>query len=133
MGKLIEFKPVNKVSRDDRPDKPGKVVELPRRPKAARYEWRVMDFELAQVLGAALDAERISDGSCWVLVRIKDSAAFVFLVDSGDGLFTVVGVDDFQAMRPELEQWAGEVFSWLWLTAANGWGRPYPQNLETVR
>lgn len=118
MGVVIPFRSVNKVSRDDRPDKRGEVVELPLRPMAARYEWRVMDFELAQVLGAALDAERISDGACWVLVRVKDSWAFMFLIYEAEALFSVVGVEDFEAMRPELEHWTSEVFSWLRRDAA---------------
>lgn len=117
MGVVVQLKAVNKVSRDDRPDKRCDVVEFPRGPMAARYEWQPMDFELAQVLGAALDAERIVDGAgCWVLVKIKDSWSYVFLIGEGGALFTAVDVEDFEAMRAELERWSGEVFSWLMRT-----------------
>lgn len=118
MGVVVPFRATSKAYGDDRRGKRGEVIEFPRRPMAARYEWQPMDFELAQVLAAGMDAERISDGSCWALVRIKDSAAFVFLIDEGEALFTVMPADDFEAMRPELERWAPEVFSWLWRDAA---------------
>ena len=118
MGRVILFRSVNKVSRDDTLGKPGKVVQFPRGPMAARYEWQAMDFEEAQVMAHGMDAERISDGSCWTLVRIKGSSAFVFLIDSVEAWFTVMPADDFEAMRGELERWAGEVFSWL--LATNG-------------
>jgi len=118
LGKLIEFRAVNKVSHGDRLDKRGDVIEFPSGPKAARAMWERMPFEMAQVLGAALDAERISDGSCWTLVRIKDSWSYVFLVGESEALFSVMTVEEFQAMRPELEQWAPEVFAWL--LAING-------------
>ena len=118
MGKLIEFKAVNKVSHVDTLGKPGELVEFPRRPMAARAMWQRMDFETAQVMAFGMDTELIADGSCWVLVKVKDSAAYVFLIDSAEALFTVVGVDEFEAMRPELECWAGEVFSWLRQDAA---------------
>lgn len=118
MGELIGFRTTSKVSRDDRLGIGGEVVEFPLQPMAARAMWQRMDFELAQVLGAALDARKISDGSCWVLTRVKGSWSYVFLIDSVDALFSVMTADDFQAMRPELEQWAGEVFCWLWQGAA---------------
>lgn len=118
MGRVVQFKAASKTSRVDTLGKSGKLIEFPRRPVAARYAWQAMDYELGQVLAAGMDAELIVDGAgCWVLVKAKDSLIYVFLIDSADVLFTVLPADEFEEIRPELECWASEVFSWLWRDA----------------
>lgn len=117
MGVVVQLRATSKVSLADRPDKRGDVIAFPSGPMAAGHRWRVMDFELAQVLALGMDARRIVDESCWVLVRIKDSLVFVFLIAEAEALFSVMPIDDFEAMRGELERWAPEVFSWLWRDA----------------
>lgn len=117
MGVVVPFRATSKAYGDDTQGKRGEVVELPLRPMAARAMWERMSFETAQLMALGMDARRIVDESCWVLVRVKDSSAYAFLIDEAEALFSVMPADDFEAMRGELERWAGEVFCWLWRDA----------------